>query len=366
MHKNKSHWDHEEQIARSQEIQNFTPVTISTVKRKRELGISLNVRDWTSIYATTAVLLFSLIAWLIYTMEPWGVKVFNVAIMAIINVVVLVRLWLKVEDIPKSAKESEKNLAFIQYIAIFITVVLLTDLLFDVYWVSNLFGADNILSRLVINMAIILSVLIAYSLSYLIVSYNSDKKTESYAITLSVMIIIVSLVILIWLIASLIILQDEMAAAGEVIPSNEQSWAKSLQEAFFHMDPERREYHEAQYGGASTFTMTWEMLFYNTTSGIMLTFMVVGTFANIFVINSNKTSSLKNATTMTVVGLPMVMIVMIFLGVLPPPASFVKVFGSEAIASFMYAFAMVSVFIIFLSLMMVFSHAAEAFNIEDD
>ena len=122
---------------------------------------------------------------------------------------------------------------------------------------------------------------------------------------------------------------------------------------------------EGQYGGAEMFTAIFELLFYSNTTGFMLAIMVIGTFANIFVINQSRSSALQSATTLTVIGIPMIMIVSMFLGVIAPPSAFIRIFGAEAIASFVFTFAMLSVYIIFLSMMMVFTHAAEVFQPAD-
>ena len=363
-----------------------TEMDITDIKRNK--GIKVSTSDHSSTIATIAVLIFSTIYWLLYVTEI--VPIWNIFAYFTVNLAILILVSFKVDDIDDSEPQYEKNLDYLQYISVIVISVMLTDILFEVYWFSSWIKAENIFIAIISNVSVILVIILLNNVVYLWAANKRNKRmpvdpvgwrnwraegmpvrqalrkkslrgARLLARNVSIMMIIFCVAALTWMTQQFYILASILKDAPEGLPHEQIGFAEAVYQAFTSLTT-----FEGQYGAASSFNMVFEMLFYNQTTGIMLALMVIGTFANIFVINMSKSSALQSATTMTVIGIPMIMIVSMFLGVIPPPSVFVKLFGAEAIASFVFTFAMLSVYIIFLSMMMVFSHAAEIFQPQDE
>ncbi len=369
-------------------------VDITDIKKKK--GIRAK-KDYSASFAAVAVLLLSAVYWFLYVTEIF--PIWNIFAYFTVNLAVLILVSFKINDIKDDEPSYEKVLDYFQYTSLVVISVMLTDILFEVYWFSSWIGAPNIYLSIISNVAVILVLMILNNVIYLWAVYKRNTEmpvspkgvkdfraeglsykgavakktlrgTRLLARNISIMMLILCIAALIWLGQQTYVLASVLNEAPEGLPHEQIGFAEALCQAFISLtgyESSAAFYEffgitEAQYGASTSFTMVFEMLFYNQTTGIMLALMVIGTFANIFVINQTKSSALQSATTMTVIGIPMIMIVSMFLGVIPPPGPFVRLFGAEAIASFVFTFAMLSVYIIFLSMMMVFSHAAEIFQ----
>ncbi len=317
-------------------------------------------KDYSSTWAALAVAAYFITFWIIYVTE-W-ISINNLFAFFMCNVVLLIYISFKIEDVFNEKVDWELQVSALQYISVWIIVMSLSDLLFEVYWISNLLRIKDIYSAMTINMTLILVVIMINCIVLLSVAGKRVKTKAAVKYTYPATILVASTMMLVFLVSSLVGIQPDIALMENVLPQAFIGAGDMIWEAFNQL------YLGAvggQYGGAEMFTAIFEVLFYSNTTGFMLAIMVIGTFANIFVINMSRSSALQSATTLTVIGIPMIMIISMFLGVIAPPSAFVKIFGAEAIASFVFTFAMLSVYIIFLSIMMVFTQAAEVFQPED-
>ncbi|MHA1250175.1 MAG: hypothetical protein ACTSRP_09325 [Candidatus Helarchaeota archaeon] len=312
--------------------------------------------------STAVTIIFNIAFYLLYISKI--IKLYNIAVYSIVIFVYGVLFALKINDVENSIlPESKKTTLYYYYAGAMIIAVFANDLLFEVHWLAELIGVKTFFVAVIVNLIVILGTMIFISSANWRFTAKIKFKSErakKLSIAKSIITIIFCCIAIVYLITQIQIV-GELENAAEQPPDVQTGFGSILYNAIImtFIPPEAV---SGQYGGAQSFTMTFEMLFYSQVSGFMLAFMVIGAFANIFVINISKSQALQSATTLLVVGVPMIIVISMFLGVIPPPSPFVKLFGSPAIASFVYTIAMLSVFIIYLSMIMVFSHAAEVFN----
>ncbi|MGQ4876535.1 MAG: hypothetical protein ACP6IY_20920 [Promethearchaeia archaeon] len=318
--------------------------------------------DHAFTWAFIALFTYIFTFWIIYITQ-W-IPIWNIFAFFATNVSLIFIISIKIEDIYKNKVDWELKVDIFQYVSLWVIVFLYLDLMFDVYIIPNLFGMKDIYSAITINTAITLLIIAINSIVLLSVAPKRLNTKIVVKYTYPILILISSLALFIVLIISYITIRSKLIELEAFLPELYLGAGDMVYQGFLHLY--LAGLPEGQYGGAEMFTAVFEMLFYSRITGFMLAIMVIGTFANIFVINQTRSSALQSATTLTVIGIPMIMIISMFLGVIPPPVSFVKIFGAEAIASFVFTFAMLSVYIIFLSLMMVFSHAAEVFQPQEE
>ncbi len=313
---------------------------------------------WVSKLAATSlvVILWSIGMWLFYTTRV--VQIPNWACFLAVNAVVCILMAFRISKLKDNIVGPEYYIGLIQSISFILIGFSLTDLFFETYYFAFVFRVPDIFSALAVNISIILVVMILNCVA--LIKFGNRPSEEKFFWTHQPKIIAIMCSIFLGAVIAMRVSLNNIIDT-DLFPTGMYGLlSDSLFKAFlFPLYP-------GQYGGAESFLQIWEILFYNSYAGAMLGLMVIGTFANIFFINQNKAPAIQSAAMMTVVGIPLIIIVMMFLGAIPPPSTLVRLFGAPQLASFVYAIAMISVYIIFLCIMMVFSQAAEVFQPEDD
>lgn len=285
--------------------------------------------------AAITVFIFCAAIWLIYITQFW--PLWNVWGMLGVVIAVGALIAVRTEEASKEKTGFRATLSVVQNISFFIIVLIASDLMFDVYLFPTLFQVEDLYTGLAVDLGIILAIVALQSI--ILLSHASKRVEVSTAVKyiMPSLALIISAISLFWLVRAALTL--EIA----------QLFVEAQQSA-----------------GAVAFSATFEALLYNEITGFLLAIMAIGTFANIFVVNQSRVQALQSATTMTTVGIPMIVIVSMFVGLVEPPVDFTDFLGSSAIASFVFTFAMLSVYIIFLSVMLVFTQAAEIFNVGEE
>ena len=312
-----------------------------------------------SKYAGVALLCYGIAWWFIYA-SPLFSGISRLFPYLSINFSTLIYINLVLMDEYQEKMLWEYRMSFLHMTTLWATILVLTDLLFDVYWIPMLiFGVNDIFTIVTIDLCVILSIIAIDSLVTLIVAEKRQGVKISIKYTLPATMLVVSIAGLLVLIISRIRIEDDIINLAALLPSN-VNFSEIVYQALIPTLP------EGQYGSGDAFTQVFEMLFYNPTTMIMLAIMVIGNIANILVINQTKSAGIQSMTTISVVGTPMIIIVSIFIGVIEPPTIFVNLFGSAALGSFVFGFAEMSVYIIFASIILAFSQMAELFQPQDE
>ena len=304
---------------------------------------------------TIVIIFFSFFMWWNYINQIWAVHKFYAFGVTLGTLSIYIGILMT--DVADTKVGWEKNMSLWLHFSLWVIALLVTDLIFEIYIFSTVFSTIFGLESVDILNAITIK---ANIIAIIINSTEEKRKHVLYAtrIVTPVFVLVGAIGSLIFMILSRLMLAVELAEINfyDIFPT------LGTGDIFIYTGV------MGQYGsGADMFTAVFNVLFYSPTSAFVLAVMIVGNFTNIFFINRTRVQGIQSITTAVVIGLPMIVIALIFVGQIPPPSSFVALLGgSEVMASFIYTFAMVSVFAIFLGIMTAFSEMAEMFQPSDD
>lgn len=286
----------------------------------------------------------------------------------------------------ETTPDYEQTNDLVQLISIPLTTGIVTDLIFDVNIIASLLGAPDLLAALVYSMTIVFIIIALNSGVYLYTLnqrskvevakrvknfrgtvYSKDirtrklNKSEVLGRSIAVVILVSAIMFIIYMWSEYF---KVMAEFADRPLSERESFSKILWFGLYGSKSSGMV--SAQYGGGDAFGGLFEMVFFNQVSAMLLFLMFLGTFTSIFVVNMVKAQGLQNIATIVAVGLPMLVIISVMIGLVDPPSIFVDIMNNRAIASFMFTFVEMCVYIIYMAIFFTFNNIAEVFQPGDD
>lgn len=298
------------------------------------------------------------------------------------------RIWESDWD-SKTTPEYEQTKEMVQLISIAAINFLVTDLVFDINIIGSLLAAPDLLAAIVYQFTIIFMITLLNAGVYLYainqrrvvtVAKRIERgipltketrkrnlsKAELLARNTAIVILLTVSVFVIYMWAEYLRIMADFAARPL---SERESFSKIFWYGLYGNEDEAWIFPpmtQAQYGGGDAFGGLFEMVFFNQVSAMLMFLMFLGTFTSIFVVNMVKAKGLQNIATIVAVGLPMLVIISVMIGLVDPPSIFVDIMNNRAIASFMFTFVEMCVYIIYMAIFFTFNNIAEIFQPGDD
>jgi len=254
--------------------------------------------------------------------------------------------------IGKENEWKEKNV-IISTIGIYIISLIFLDIGFETYIFAHFCGLTNFIDILTLAALIVLFDLIILSISRLVlasqIKISSELKNTSQIFKYWIPILI--------LLASVISILTILLFNNPLFHDQNTFEIKIT---YAQMIP------EGSYGGAEYFVTIFKVLFFNIYAQTMLGFMTIAGFATIWTVNQKKDSQYQKIGVFVMVSIPLLIIIMMLIGQIPPPNTFIEIFGADVLASFVYAFSMLCVYVVYMAILMTFIHIAEDIINDDD